>query len=168
MNSTRKTISNEILGTSLKRETIDKILINLGFEIDEEIKIPSWRHDIESINDLAEEVARVIGYNNIPKNNLKVLKTHNIKNNTSNENLIRNYLIKNGFNEVINDPFVGIKSTQSIEVDNPLDSNRQYLRLNVINSLLKNLDYNEKRQKESIKFFEISNVYHKTKTIKST
>ena len=158
---------NEILGTSLKRETIDKILINLGFEIDEEIKIPSWRHDIESINDLAEEVARVIGYNNIPKNNLKVLKTHNIKNNTSNENLIRNYLIKNGFNEVINDPFVGIKSTQSIEVDNPLDSNRQYLRLNVINSLLKNLDYNEKRKKESIKFFEISNVYHKTKTIKS-
>ena len=158
---------NEILGTSLKRETIDKILINLGFEIDEGIKIPSWRHDIESINDLAEEVARVIGYNNIPKNNLKVLKTHNTKNNTSNENLIRNYLIKNGFNEVINDPFVGIKSTQSIEVDNPLDSNRQYLRLNVINSLLKNLDYNEKRQKESIKFFEISNVYHKTKTIKS-
>ena len=52
-------------------------------------------------------MARVIGYNNIPMNNLKILKTHNAKNNTSNENLIRNYLIKNGFNEVINDPFVG-------------------------------------------------------------
>ena len=138
---------NEILGTSLKRETIDKILINLGFEIDEGIKIPSWRHDIESINDLAEEVARVIGYNNIPKNNLKILKTLNTKNITSKENLIRNYLINNGFNEVINNPFVVKKSNESIKVDNPLDSNRQYLRLNVINSLLKNLDYNEKRQK---------------------
>ena len=153
---------NEILGTSLDKKIIDNILINLGFQIDKEIKIPSWRHDIETINDLAEEVARVIGYNNIPKNNLKVLNNLNTKNMASNENLIRNYLIKNGFNEVINDPFVGKNLHESIQVDNPLDSNRKYLRLNIINSLLKNLDYNEKRQKESIKFFEISNVYNKT------
>ena len=32
-----------------------------------DIKVPSWRHDIESVNDLAEEVARVIGYDNIQK-----------------------------------------------------------------------------------------------------
>ncbi len=158
---------NNILGTNLERKVIDKILGDLGFEIYEEIKIPSWRHDIESINDLAEEVARVIGYNNIPKNNLKILKTLNTKNITSKENLIRNYLINNGFNEIINDPFVGKKSNESIKLDNPLDSNKKYLRLNVIDSLLKNLDYNEKRQKESIKFFEISNVYDKTNKINS-
>ena len=64
----------------MRRNEIDKILSDLGFEIDEEIKIPSWRHDIESINDLAEEVARVIGYDNIPKNNLKILNTINTKN----------------------------------------------------------------------------------------
>ena len=145
---------NKILGTHLEEKIIYKILSDLGFEINNEIKIPSWRHDIEHINDLAEEVARVIGYDKIPKNNLKVLKTINTKNITSNENSIRNYLINNGFNEVINDPFVGKKSSESIRVDNPLDSNRQYLRLNVIDSLLKNLDYNEKRQKESIKFLK--------------
>ena len=71
---------NDILGTNLEEKAIDKILGDLGFEVHEKIKIPSWRHDIESINDLAEEVARVIGYNNIPKNNLKVLKTLNTKN----------------------------------------------------------------------------------------
>ena len=158
---------NKILGTSLDRKNIDEILSNLGFEINEKIKIPSWRHDIESINDIAEEVARVIGYDNIPKNDLKVLKNSNKKNNTTKENLIRNYLINKGFNEVINDPFVGEKSPESIKVDNPLDSNRQYLRLNIINSLLKNLDYNEKRQKESIKFYEISNIYNKTNKINS-
>ena len=87
----------------------------------------------------SEEVARVIGYNNIPKNNLKVLKTLNTKNITSNENLIRNHLINNGFNEVINDPFVGKDFPKSIRVDNPLDSNRKFLRLNIINSLLKTL-----------------------------
>ena len=91
----------------------------MDLKFTKKIKIPSWRHDIESINDLAEEVARVIGYNNIPKNNLKVLKTLNTKNITSKENLIRNYLINNGFNEVINDPFVGKKSNESIRVDNP-------------------------------------------------
>ena len=158
---------NKILGTHLEEKIIYKILNDLGFEINNEIKIPSWRHDIEYINDLAEEVARVIGYDKIPKNNLKVLKTINTKNINSNENSIRNYLINKGFNEVINDPFVGKKSSESIRVDNPLDSNRQYLRLNVIDSLLKNLDYNEKRQKESIKFFEISDVYLKTKKINS-
>lgn len=158
---------NKILGTHLEEMSIYKILSNLGFEIKNEIKIPSWRHDIESINDLAEEVARVIGYNNIPKNKLKVLKTINTKNIDSDENLIRDYLINNGFNEVINDPFVEKKSSESIKVDNPLDSNRQYLRLNVINSLLKNLDYNEKRQKDSIKLFEISDIYHKTEKINS-
>ena len=158
---------NKILGTHLEEKSIYKILSDLGFEINNEIKIPSWRHDIESINDLAEEVARVIGYNNIPKNNLKVLKTINTKNNDSYENLIRDYLINKGFNEVINDPFVEKKSSESIKVDNPLDSNRQYLRLNVINSLLRNLDYNEKRQKDSIKLFEISDIYHKTKKINS-
>ena len=158
---------NKILGTSLEENTIYKILSDLGFEINNEIKIPSWRHDIESVNDLAEEIARVIGYNNIPKNNLKILKTLNTKNITSKENSIRNYLINNGFNEVINDPFVEKKSNESIKVDNPLDSNRKYLRSNLIDSLLKNLDYNEKRQKESIKFFEISNVYDKTNKINS-
>ena len=39
--------------------------------------------------------------------------------------------------------------------------------MNIIDSLLKNLDYNEKRQKESIKFFEISNVYDKSNKINS-
>ena len=47
----------------------------------------------------------------------------------------------------------------AVIVDNPLDSNRKYLRLNIIDSLVKNLDYNEKRQKESIKLFEISDIY---------
>ena len=65
-------------------------------------------------NDIAEEIVRVIGYNNIPKNNLKVLNTINTRNIASNQNSIRNYLIKNGFNEVINDPFVGEKSSESI------------------------------------------------------
>ena len=55
---------------------------------------------------------------------------------------------------------------KAVKVDNPLDSNRQFLRLNIIDSLISNLDYNEKRQKESIKLFEISDIYKKNKITK--
>ena len=158
---------NKILGTNLDSNEIDNILEKLGFEIGNQIKIPSWRLDIESINDLAEEVARVIGYDNIDKNDLKIINSFSKKNTNTKENIIRKYLIKNGFNEIINDPFVEENLPESIIIDNPLDSNRQYLRLNLVDSLLKNLDYNEKRQKDSIKLFEISNIYKKTDKIYS-
>lgn len=150
---------NNILGTSVKEEEINQVLKKLGFKIDNQIKIPSWRLDIESANDIAEEIARVIGYDNIVNGELKIINTKRKNSLNSKENLIRKYLINKGFNEVINDPFVEEKLPESIIVDNPLDSNREYLRVNIINSLIKNLDYNEKRQKESIKFFEISDVY---------
>ena len=39
---------NKILGTSFDKKIIDKILSKLGFQIDEEIRIPSWRLDIET------------------------------------------------------------------------------------------------------------------------
>ena len=47
----------------------------------------------------------------------------------------------------------------SFEVDNPLDSNRKYLRTNLKDSLLKNLLYNERRQKDCVKLFEITDIY---------
>ena len=44
-------------------------------------------------------------------------------------------------------------------MDNPLDSNRKYIRTNIKKSLIENLLYNERRQKDSIKLFEISDLY---------
>ena len=67
------------------------------------------------------------------------------------------------FNEVINDPFIANSFENSIKVDNPLDSNKKFIRLNIIDSLINNLDFNEKRQKDSIKIFEISDIYYLNK-----
>ena len=44
-------------------------------------------------------------------------------------------------------------------IDNPLDKNRAFLRVNIVDSLITNLDYNEKRQADSIRIFEISDLY---------
>ena len=73
---------------------------------------------------------------------------------------MRFFLLDHGFYEVINSPFVGTGSSNSICVDNPLDSNKKFLRSNLTQSLLENLLFNERRQKDSIKLFEISDIYN--------
>ena len=147
----------KILGIEVSNESCSKILSNLGFQINgSNAVIPSYRHDISSINDLAEEIARVIGYDNIPSEKFEIIEN---KKNLHIENKIRNYLIKKGFFEIINFPFSNQENDQSIRLDNPLDSNKSYLRTDLKDSLIENLLYNERRQKESIQFFEISNIY---------
>ena len=154
---------NKILGIDLEEEKYLTHLSKLGFGIEKEIIVPPYRHDIASQNDLAEEIARVIGYNNIESKPLKITKK--LDKSVDDVNRLKNYLIKNGFSEVINFPFTANEEKKSISIDNPLDSNRNNLRTSLKNSLLDNLLYNERRQKDSIKFFEISDLYSKSDQI---
>ena len=150
---------NQIIGIDLSENEYLNHLKKLGFVIqDGVIKVPAFRSDIKTQNDLAEEVARVIGYDNILRADINIPK--NEKHNDKDiENKLRFFLLDHGFYEVINSPFVPLSSDEAIKVDNPLDSNREFLRTNIINSLVDNLLYNERRQKESIKLFEISDIY---------
>ncbi|MDA9321697.1 phenylalanine--tRNA ligase subunit beta [Gammaproteobacteria bacterium] len=150
---------NQIIGINISYENYLNYLSKLGFIIEKDfIIVPSHRSDIRTNNDLAEEVARVIGYDNIDLLDINIPKSE--KNNLKDvENKLRYFLLDNGFYEVINSPFVGKKEKASIKVDNPLDSNREFLRTNITDSLLENLLFNEKRQKDSVKLFEISDIY---------
>ncbi len=154
---------NKILGIDLEEKKYLTYLSKLGFGTEKEIIVPSYRHDIASQNDLAEEIARVIGYNNIESKPLKITKK--LDKSVDDVNRLKNYLIKNGFSEVINFPFTANEEKKSVSIDNPLDSNRNNLRTSLKNSLLDNLLYNERRQKDSIKFFEISDLYTKSDQI---
>ena len=149
---------NHILGTNISNQEIKEYLGKLSLEIaDESIQIPSFRNDLETENDIAEEIARVVGYDNIIPSKLKInenyIGSHNL------EKYVSDFLRKKGLNEVINSQFSGINEKNCIVVDNPLDSNRKYIRTNLKDSLLENLTFNEKRQKDSIKLFEISDIY---------
>jgi len=160
---------NKILGTSIDKQQIEDYLLKLGFKIrDNKIIPPSYRSDINTANDIAEEIARIIGYNNIQSTPLNIHKSKNIddKSKLFEENIV-NTLREHGFFEVINYPFVNNKNVHSIKVDNPLDSTKEYLRTNLENSLIDSLLYNEKRQQDSVKLFEISNVYYSTTSIKN-
>ncbi|MDC1188042.1 phenylalanine--tRNA ligase beta subunit-related protein [Gammaproteobacteria bacterium] len=150
---------NQIIGININEKEYLGYLLKLGFIVEEGlIEVPSFRSDVKTQNDLAEEVARVIGYDNIATLEISIPKKEKTSHKAI-ENKLRFFLLDHGFYEVINSPFVGLSSEEAIKVDNPLDSNREFLRTNITNSLVDNLLFNERRQKDSIKLFEISDVY---------
>tara|TARA_B100000963_G_scaffold358362_1_gene382854 strand:+ start:18909 stop:20816 length:1908 start_codon:yes stop_codon:yes gene_type:complete len=150
---------NSITGLNLSKKEQTEYLEKLGFSFQEDqIFIPSYRHDIFTNNDLAEEIARIIGYDNIPRQEIKICNTKS-NGRKELEDTVKLLLVDNGFNEVINEPFTKENTISSIELDNPLDSNKPYLRQSLKSSLVSNLVYNERRQKDSIKLFEISDIY---------
>ena len=150
---------NQIIGINISEDEYINYLTRLEFIIEEGyVNVPSFRSDIKTQNDLAEEVARVIGYNNISRAEINIPKSDN-RNYKDIENKLRYFLLDHGFYEVINSPFVGITAKEAIKVDNPLDSNRAFLRKNLTDSLVENLVFNERRQKDSVKLFEISDIY---------
>jgi phenylalanyl-tRNA synthetase beta chain len=154
-----KKISN-ILGISIDKKAVEEYLLKLGFVIiGNEIITPSYRNDVKNLNDIAEEIARVIGYNNIPATSFQMSPVNAVTDIKILEQNVKDFLIKNGFFEVVNNPFVNVEEDYAIKVDNPLDSNRQFIRTNLGKSLTENLLYNERRQQDSVKLFEISDVY---------
>jgi phenylalanyl-tRNA synthetase beta chain len=158
---------NAILGTTISSKVYKNILKKLGFNITSKIEVPSYRSDIESQNDLAEEIARVIGYNKIPSQIIAIPHIEKDSNKKSLYNL-KNGLKNKGFHEVINFPFTAIEKENSISLDNPLDSNKKNLRITLKESLIGNLLYNERRQKDSIKLFEISDVFSKNNNLEQS
>ncbi len=150
-----------ILGVNLDDIKCKEYLRKLGFIFkDNSVLVPSYRNDISNINDLSEEIARAIGYDNINTKNFKIsidTKGHN----HNNENKLKKLLIDKGFYEVINNPFSSKKNKNSFVIDNPLDKNKNFLRTDLLDSLIDDLIYNENRQKDIIKLFEIADIYVK-------
>ena len=152
---------NKIIGANTDENECLSYLNKLGFTLTKKmINVPSYRNDINTINDLSEEVARAIGYDNIDKQPFRINFEKNAKVNFE-EQKIKDILISEGFYEVINNPFVAKNTDDSVVVDNPIDSNKSFLRGDLKDSLVANLLFNERRQKDSIKLFEISDVYSK-------
>ena len=127
---------NQILGIDITEDQYVNYLSKLGFIINDNlINVPPYRSDISSQNDLSEEVARIIGYDNISKNKLPIFKGKT-SNTDSVENKLRFFLLDHGFYEVINFPFSNEKC-----IDSDLESSR---------ATFENLK-NKKHQKSSVR-----------------
>ena len=153
-------IINKIIGIKLTRDDCLKYLAKLGFTFkNNKILVPSYRPDIKNNNDLAEEISRVIGFDNIERVKISIPKNRLNNNIYDKENILKGLLTNYGFYEIINNPFVDASSKKSLMVDNPIDINKKFIRQNLKDTLIDKMLFNEKRQKDSIKLFEISNLY---------
>jgi phenylalanyl-tRNA synthetase beta chain len=156
---------NNLLGTDLQKNNMQNILESLGFVFSNNTCIvPSWRHDIECWQDLADEVARMVGYSNFPSTDIKKSK---IIANTQfhKKEYIKDILVKNGFSEIYSYPFLSsrdietakIDSKNLLEIANPIQEENKYLRNSIIPGLLKMVAKNPSF--DPICCFEIGNVF---------
>ena len=170
---------NKVLGMDITEEEMLDILTNLGFEKYEGknniLVKPYIREDIERKEDLAEEVIRFYGYDNL-KETLPKLERGNIyKGNDKDLSVItkdiRNILKIEGYNQIITYGFISkedllkLEKTEeeiekeSIYVLNKLSSDYEIMRNTHIPSILKTVSYNERMQNDNLKLYEIAAVF---------
>ena len=170
---------NKVLGLDITEEEMLDILTNLGFEKYEGknniLVKPYIREDIERKEDLAEEVIRFYGYDNL-KETLPKLERGNIyKSNDKDLSVItkdiRNILKIEGYNQIITYGFISkedllkLEKTEeeiekeSIYVLNKLSSDYEIMRNTHIPSILKTVSYNERMQNDNLKLYEIAAVF---------
>lgn len=163
---------NKFLGLSLSVKQITQILTRLGLshKIDQnnlEITIPTYRSDLTMPADIAEEIARIYGYDNIPITPIKSdnlpPKTNQIFRLTQTTKL---WLSQYGYSEILTTPFVEEKILNILKFDpknhlkliNPLITDRAHLRLSLIPNLLEAAK-NNLRFFKTLRIFEIDRIY---------
>ena len=116
-----------------------------------------------------EEIARLIGYDNLPSSSLSSSSRKKVD--FLNENIVSN-LVSLGYNEVITYSFVDEeeallfdKKNKMIFVKNPISQNMSVMRTTLLTGLLSSFRYNYNRGQESIKIFEIGSIFSKGKKI---
>ena len=144
-----------------------KILANNGINL--LLEAPRYRPDVLRPVDIYEEIIRVYGFDNIPipeKVNyipsvIDKNAPHKIKAKVS------NYLADIGFNEIMNNSQVPSSSyteeelKNSVSLMNPLSSDMDVMRMELINSAVSTVAYNVNRKNHDLKFFEFGKTYFK-------
>jgi len=168
---------SSILGIKVEVTSVISMLTNLGFKIQNSnsgkfgVSVPGFRHDINNVQDIAEEVMRMIGIDNIPNTPLKFYETNRItpatlKYKASKE--IRAKAVANGFYETITYVFSDKKLLEkyklptlpeTLELSNPitdeLNTIRSTMLINLLNSIKKNVNYGQKK----VPLFEIGTIF---------
>ncbi len=150
----------KLTGVEVAPQKAQEILEKLGFEGFGEVKIPSHRHDIFSSEDLAEEVVRILGYDQI---NSQPLPTNPL---SLNPDKVRNSLVSQGLTEIISWSFVdanlvdlfGEKNDKLI-LANPISEELNHMRPTLAIGLLQAYQKNSARNFCDLSLFEIGNVF---------
>lgn len=170
---------NLLIGYSIPKVQHLSILQDLDFIIlsengnEIELEIPSYRIDVTREADVAEEILRIYGFNNIPLperwhlaiNSKKSVDRDKI------QGTISELLVAKGFFEVLNNSltkttytktFEGeqLKSERNVRLLNPLSQDLEVMRQTLVFGLLENIQRNQNRQNPNLKLFEFGKHYH--------
>ena len=166
---------NALLGTDLDEQTMREILTDLGFGLDgDTILVPSWRGDVEHYSDIAEEVARFYGYNEIPtafSGGISTAGGYSPLQQT--ERRIGEVCRSMGLDEIITYSFISpayydkIRMPKddprrdSLKILNPLGEDSSIMRTTVLPSMLEILTRNFNYRNREAALYEIGRIYRK-------
>ena len=166
---------NSLLGTDISADRMKEILIKLGFKLDgDTIHVPSWRGDVSHYSDIAEEVARFYGYNEIPVKFTGAISTCGGFTPVQKcERSIGEILRSMGLDEIITYSFISPSYydkinlpedsmlRDSLRILNPLGEDTSNMRTTILPSMLEILTRNYNFRNRSAYLYEIGKIYFK-------
>ena len=169
---------NYVLGIEVPEEEMVRILKNLAFGVALKdhvltLTVPRYREDIETYQDIAEEVIREYGYDHVVPTFLKEALVTNggLSAAQSKELAVKNFLCTEGYYEIQTIAMTAkpeldqyripqdAKERKVVEILNPITENLSIMRTFMAPSMVKAMENNIKNGNEDLRFFEIANVY---------
>ena len=166
-------VINKFLGINVSREYMESLLLKLGFTVDgESITAPTFRADIGCMNDVAEEIARIYGYNNIEASAIKAETTQGGRNKKQQfEYDLSDMLCGIGLDEITTYSFISPKYydkirlpedsilRKSVVISNPLGEDTSVMRTTALPSMLEVIARNNNFKNENVALFELASTY---------
>ena len=168
---------NNLIGKTIPRETVKDILSSLEIQLSNETKdgidlaVPPYRVDVKRPCDIAEEILRIYGYNNVQiPTSIKSSLTIKGEEDRSNklQNLISEQLTAQGFNEILNNSLTKAVYYDSLEsyplkkcvrLLNPLSEDLCVLRQTLLFGGLESLRFNINHKSPNLKMYEFGKTY---------
>ncbi|MCI6054275.1 phenylalanine--tRNA ligase subunit beta [Dysosmobacter sp.] len=164
---------NGLLGTDVEKDEMVRILRKLDFTVEgDQVTVPSWRGDVEGMADLAEEVARFHGYNNIP---VTLMRGQTTLGGFGAEELLERrcgaVCRAMGYDEIITYSFISptqydkilwpadYARRESFKILNPLGEDTSIMRTTTLPSMLEILTRNYNYRNQDVKLYEVGRVY---------
>lgn len=168
---------NDYLGTSIEKDRMVDILTKLEFGITEsgdtiEALVPTWRDDVTVMPDIAEEVARIVSYDNIaPTIPVTILSSGGMTPKKALTKEVTHYLAHAGLSQIITFSFMhkdgltnmmlpeGDNRYTAIPILNPISEEFPYMRTTLVPAVIEAAKRNIAQQNKDLWLFETANVY---------
>jgi phenylalanyl-tRNA synthetase beta chain len=173
--------ASKIIGMPFTQQQCSDALVRLGLAVTQgenavTVVPPSYRFDLQLEEDLIEEVARMVGYNNLPNTPPQAPITAKIRPEDQRSSFaVRRAMASMGYQETINFSFVEDRwehelagNSQPIKLLNPIASQMSVMRSSLLGSLLQVLKFNQSRRATRVRVFEVGRVFLRDPSVKST